>query len=145
MTLVNENGLPTLIAALRAGLDYYSFAAQEARDAEVADAFAFAAKCRAQLLEGLQVRVTQPAGPAPTPDVTAYAQLRSQFDPAHPELQGHALLQRERQLVRLVESSFRTESSLAVRRALKESYPLLLKVQQVMQRLAARGGGLNAA
>ena len=147
MTLVNENGMPALIAALRAGLDYYTFAAQEARDPEVTEAFTFAATCRAQLLDLLQERITQqPSAPLTTPDAAAYAQLRAQFDPRHPELQGRALLERERQMVRLVESAFRTESSLAVRRALKAVYPQLIKVQGIMQRLAQRAhSGLSAA
>jgi hypothetical protein len=46
----------------------------------------------------------------------------------------------------LVESVFRTESSLAVRRALKDVYPQLVKVQGIMHRLARRGqSGLSAA
>jgi hypothetical protein len=41
---------------------------------------------------------------------------------------------------------FRTESSLVVRRALKDAYPQLQKVQGIMQRLARRGeSGLSAA
>lgn len=143
MTLVFENGLPALVALLREGRDYYRFAAGEVRDTEVALVFGYAADCRARLLEALvAARLLQHTSPAhqppPLADGQGYALLRGQFDPAHPQAQAAALLQRERHLLRLVEAVFRTEGSLAARRALKDAYPHLHRTAVILQRLAQR-------
>lgn len=143
MTLVYENGMPSLVALLREGRDYYLFAAQEVQDAEVAEAFRYAAACRTQLLEGLvAARVLQRTSPEhalpPVADDIGYARLRGQFDPRHPETQGLALFERERHLLRLVEAVFRSDSSLPARRALKDAYPHLAKMVEILRRLARR-------
>ena len=143
MTLVNENGLSALVTLLREGRDYYEFAAAEARDPEIRDAFALAAKYKTELLEGLvQARVigstnAEPGTPAAAAD-EGYARLSKQFDPQHAEVHGQALYERERRLMYLVQSVFRTENSLAVRRALKAAYPHMTQVYRITQRLAQR-------
>jgi hypothetical protein len=143
MTLVNENGLSALVTLLREGREYYVFAAEEVHDPEVADAFALAAKSKTGLLDGLVAAgiIKQPSAEhaeAPAADEDGYSALRAQFDPHHAEVQGFALYQRERRLLYLVQSVFRTENSLAVRRALKDGYPMVAQVARIMQRLALR-------
>ena len=143
MTLVNENGLAALVTMLREGRDYYAFAADEVRDGETADAFRFAAKCKSELLDGLvaahavQRRTLDVVTPPAAPD-EGYERLRKQFDPLHPELQGPALYERERRVSKLIESVFRTENSLPIRRALKSGYPLEGQLVRMTQRLAQR-------
>ena len=143
MTLVNENGLNALVTVLREGRDNYAFAASEARDPEIADAFALAAKYKTELLDGLvAARVLQHASAdhavAPAPTDEGYARLRAQFDPYHPEVQGVALYERERHVTQLIQSVFRTENSMGVRRALKNSYAHMAQLVGIMQRLAKR-------
>lgn len=144
MTLVFENGLPALVALLREGRDYYRFAADAVRDVEVSQVYGYAAACRTRLLEALVaarlLQHTSPGAHEPTPpaDGQGYVLLRGQFDPIHPEAQAAALVQRERHLLRLVEAVFRTEGSLAARRALKDAYPHLRRTAAILQRLALR-------
>jgi hypothetical protein len=143
MTLVNENGLAALVTMLREGRDYYAFAAEEVRDAETADAFRFAAKCKSEMLDGLVAAhviqrrsLEHVVGPAAADE--GYERLRKQMDPMHPELQGPALYERERRVVKLIESVFRTENALPIRRALKNGYPQAGQLARMTQRLAQR-------
>ena len=147
MTLIPQDSLDWLVGLLREGRAYYRHAAARTHDPEVRHAFELAAEERDTLLADLRAcgAIEESHSPAEidqalssAPPQHRYNLLQQQFDPARPELQAEALVAREGAGLRLVESVFRSNPSLAVRRIMKTHYPRLQQSARVMQRLARR-------
>jgi hypothetical protein len=147
MTLIPHDSLDWLVAMLREGMAYYRHAAEHVSDPEVARAFGLAARTRGLILSDLRAvgAITEPesvsdtaAALATAPPQHRYDVLQQQFDPTHPELQAQALVSRELASIRLIESVFRSNPSMAIRRVMKAHFPQVQEVTRVMQRLAHR-------
>jgi hypothetical protein len=107
---------------------------------ETRNAFGLAAEARDGLIVALREAgfIDASADLTPTPSPQGYEFLRRQFDPRHPELQAEALLSREDETLRLVESVFRSHPTLKVRSLMKQYYARLKQSAAIVRRLSMR-------
>lgn len=143
MTLSKDRVMPELVAMLREGRDFYLYAQQETLDSELAAVFGFAAQTRQRLLDSLvEAKVLLHTSPEhivpPLPADIGHSRLTKQFDRHHPEVLAHALLDREQRLLSVLGFVFQTETSLAVKRAIKDQYAMFTRGAEMLKRFARR-------
>jgi hypothetical protein len=144
VTTPADTALDLLVALLRDGLDFYRFAQHRTHDREVSAAFGLAAEVRGLILKDLQRAgaIGDPSSEQPIPlddGNLRYAVLCERLDADHPECVAAELRRREAALAQLVETLFKSHPAPGVRRVMKNYYPRVKHIAEMMRRLAHRG------